>query len=36
VLDRLRRASLLEPAGRLRAFPTINGAVRAYRRRLDP
>ena len=33
VLARLRHASLLEPAGRLRAYPTINGAVRAYRQR---
>ncbi|MCU0261620.1 MAG: SulP family inorganic anion transporter [Ilumatobacteraceae bacterium] len=30
-LDRLRRSDLLEPAGRLRVFPTINGAVRAFR-----
>jgi high affinity sulfate transporter 1 len=33
VLDRLARAGLVEPAGRLRVFPTINGAVRAYRQR---
>lgn len=31
-LDRLRRAGLLEPVGPLRVFPTINGAVRAFRR----
>ena len=30
-LDRLRRAGLLEPSGPLRVFPTINGAVRAFR-----
>jgi high affinity sulfate transporter 1 len=33
VLDRLARAGLVEPAGRVRVFPTINGAVRAYRQR---
>jgi high affinity sulfate transporter 1 len=33
VLDRLVRAGLVEPAGRVRVFPTINGAVRAYRQR---
>ncbi len=33
VLDRLGRADLLEPAGPIRVFPTINGAVRAYRER---
>jgi len=33
VLTRLTRAELLEPAGPLRAFPTINGAVTAYRHR---
>jgi MFS superfamily sulfate permease-like transporter len=33
VLSRLDRAALLEPAGALRVFPTINGAVRAYRQR---
>jgi SulP family sulfate permease len=33
VLDRLRRGGLTEPAGVLRVFPTINSAVRAYRRR---
>lgn len=31
VLDRLRRAGLVEPDGPLRVFPTINSAVRAYR-----
>jgi SulP family sulfate permease len=31
VLTRLGRAGLLEPAGPLRVFPTINSAVRAYR-----
>lgn len=31
VLSRLRRADLLEPAGTLGVFPTINSAVRAYR-----
>ncbi|HSP29865.1 MAG TPA: SulP family inorganic anion transporter, partial [Ilumatobacteraceae bacterium] len=30
-LDRLRRAGLLEPTGPIRVFPTINGAVRAFR-----
>lgn len=34
VLTRLGRAGLLEPAGPLRVFPTINSAVRAYRRQL--
>lgn len=33
VLDRLARGGLIEPAGRVRVFPTINGAVRAYRHR---
>jgi high affinity sulfate transporter 1 len=33
VLARLRRAALAEPTGALRVFPTINGAVRAYRQR---
>ncbi len=33
VLDRLQRGGLTEPAGVLRVFPTINSAVRAYRRR---
>jgi SulP family sulfate permease len=33
VLARLGRAGLLEPAGPLRVFPTINSAVRAYRQR---
>jgi len=33
VLTRLTRAELLEPAGPLRVFPTINGAVTAYRHR---
>lgn len=33
VLGRLDQAALLEPAGALRVFPTINGAVRAYRQR---
>lgn len=31
VLGRLRRAALIAPDGMLRVFPTINGAVRAYR-----
>ena len=31
VLSRLERAELLEPAGPLRVFPTINSAVQAYR-----
>ena len=31
VLDRLRRADLVEPSGPLQTFPTINSAVRAYR-----
>lgn len=31
VLARLERGALLEPAGALRVFPTINSAVRAYR-----
>ena len=33
VLDRLRRAELIEPTGPLRTFATINSAVRAYRQR---
>ena len=33
VLARLERAALVEPAGTLRVFPTINSAVRAYRQR---
>ena len=33
VLDRLQRAGMVEPAGPLQVFPTINGAVRAYRQR---
>lgn len=33
VLDRLARGGLIEPAGRVRVYPTINGAVRAYRHR---
>ena len=33
VLDLLGRAELCEPAGPLRVFPTINGAVRAFRTR---
>lgn len=32
-LTRLERARLVEPAGPLRAFPTINGTVRAFRER---
>lgn len=36
VLAALERARLLEPAGPLRVFPTINGAVRAYRRQRRP
>lgn len=31
VLARLERAGLVEPAGKLRVFPTINSAVRSYR-----
>jgi sulfate permease, SulP family len=31
VVSRLRRAELLEPIGRVRSYPTINSAVRAYR-----
>ncbi len=31
VLARLHLAGILEPRGRVRTFPTINGAVRAYR-----
>lgn len=33
VLDRLSRAGLIAPAGVLRVYPTINGAVRAFRDR---
>lgn len=33
VIARLRRAALLEPDGPWRLYPTINSAVRAYRRR---
>lgn len=33
VLARLRRAALLQPEGAVRAFPTINAAVRAFRER---
>lgn len=33
VLARLQRAEILEPIGLLRVFPTINGAVRAFRQR---
>ena len=33
VVDRLRRAELIEPTGPLRTFPTINSAVRAFRQR---
>ena len=33
VLARLALAALLEPSGPLRVFPTINGAVRAFRQR---
>lgn len=33
VVGRLRRAGLIEPEGHLRSFPTINGAVAAYRSR---
>lgn len=33
VLDRLDRAALLTPGGPIRSFPTINGAVRAFRSR---
>lgn len=31
VLTRLHQAGILEPRGRVRSFPTINGAVRAFR-----
>jgi hypothetical protein len=31
-LDRLARAELLQPEGPITVFPTINGAVRAFRR----
>ncbi len=33
VLELLQRAEMLEPAGPLRVFPTINSAVRAFRER---
>jgi hypothetical protein len=33
VLHRLERAELLQPVGPLHAFPTINGAVRAFHAR---
>lgn len=33
VLQRLERAALTEPGGSVRVFPTINSAVRAFRRR---
>ena len=32
-LTRLERAGLAEPTGALRVFPTINGAVKAFRER---
>jgi len=35
VLHRLQRAELVQPAGPLRVFPTINGAVRAFHARHD-
>jgi len=35
VMGRLLRAGLIEPEGHLRSFPTINGAVAAYRSRRD-
>ncbi|WP_255566744.1 SulP family inorganic anion transporter [Iamia sp. SCSIO 61187] len=35
VMGRLLRARLIEPEGHLRSFPTINGAVAAYRSRHD-
>ncbi len=35
VVARLTRAELLEPAGPLRIFPTINAAVTAYRQRCE-
>jgi sulfate permease, SulP family len=34
VREQLRRASLLTPEGPIRHFPTINGAVRAFRERI--
>ncbi len=34
VLARLERAALLEPTGPVKVFPTINGAVAAFRQRL--
>ncbi|HET6949944.1 MAG TPA: sulfate permease [Acidimicrobiales bacterium] len=36
VLARLDRAGVVEPAGSVRVFPTINGAVRAFRERPRP
>ncbi|MDP2289596.1 MAG: STAS domain-containing protein, partial [Actinomycetota bacterium] len=33
VLDRLRRAALLQPQGSVRVYPTINSAVRAFHTR---
>ena len=33
VLDRLRRAGLLQPTGQVHTYPTINGAVRAFHNR---
>ncbi len=35
VITRLTQAELLHPSGPLRVFPTINGAVRAFRHRAD-
>jgi len=35
VMDRLRRANLLEPTGPARLYPTINSAVRAFHSRAD-
>ncbi len=35
VVRRLRRVDLVEPAGALRVYPTINAAVRAFRGRRD-
>ena len=35
VLHRLERAGLLQPSGPVHAFPTINGAVRAFHARND-
>ena len=36
VVSRLRRADVLQPTGPVRSYPTINGAVRAYRQHRQP